>query len=225
MVSVSVMPKFFNYDIPVIEQINSATGRRYSTPEGKMYPSVTSVLSAEENPHLKAWRARVGEKEADRISKQATTKGSKVHEACEDYLQGKTTEWGLRESEAKEAFSVFIPVLESIDEVHAIETRMWSDKLEVAGTVDLIARIDGELTVADWKTSSRYKRKEDIPDYFKQMASYSVMFYERTGIAIPNMIVLMTVPEIGLLTFKEKVKDWVPEFVKARKRFKELKGY
>ncbi len=219
------MPKFIDHNIPTIEQINSSSGRKYSTPEGKYYPSVTSVLSVEENPHLKAWRERVGEKEADRISKQATTKGSKVHEACENYLQCKVTEWSLRESEAKEAFSVFIPVLESVEEVHAMETRMWSDKLEVAGTVDLIARIGGELTIADWKTSSRYKRKEDIPDYFKQMASYSVMFYERTGIAIPNMVVLMTVPEIGLLTFKEKVKDWIPEFIKTRKKFKELKGY
>jgi hypothetical protein len=219
------MPKFFDYNIPVIEQINSANGRRYSTPEGKFYPSVTSVLSVEENPHITAWRKRVGEAEADRISKQATTKGSKVHEACENYLQGKPTQWNLRESEAQDAFSVFIPVLDSVEEVHAMETRMWSDKLEVAGTVDLIARINGQLTILDWKTSSRYKRKDDIPDYFKQMASYSVMFYERTGIAVPNMVIQMTVPEVGLLTFEEKVKDWVPEFIKARKTFRQLKGY
>ena len=219
------MKKFIHYDIPLIEQINSETGRRYSTPDGKHYPSVTTVLSVEENPHLIAWRKRGGEEQANKISKAATTKGSKVHEACENYLQGKETHWDLRESEAKEAFQVFIPVLEKISVVHAMETRMWSDKLEVAGTVDLIAEIDGELTILDWKTSSRYKSKEDIPDYFKQMASYSVMFYERTGIAVPNMVIQMTVPEIGLLTFKEKVRDWVPDFIKARKKFKEIKGY
>ena len=219
------MPTFIEHNIPKINQINSETGRKYSTPEGKYYPSVTTVLSFQEKPELIAWRKRVGDAEANRISRIASTKGSKVHLACENYLQGKETEWGIAESDAREAFQAFIPVLENVTVVHAMETRMWSDKLEVAGTVDLIAEVDGELTVLDWKTSSRYKRKEDIPDYFKQMATYSVMFYERTGIAIPNMTIQMTVPEIGLLTFKEKVRDWVPEFIKVRKAFKEIKGY
>ena len=219
------MPTFIEHNIPKINQINSETGRKYSTPEGKYYPSVTTVLSFQEKPELIAWRKRVGDAEANRISRIASTKGSKVHLACENYLQGKETEWGIAESDAREAFQAFIPVLEKVTTVHAMETRMWSDKLEVAGTVDLIAEVDGELTILDWKTSSRYKRKEDIPDYFKQMATYSVMFYERTGVAIPNMTIQMTVPEIGLLTFKEKVRDWVPEFIKVRKAFKEIKGY
>jgi genome maintenance exonuclease 1 len=199
------MPKFFDYNIPTIEQINSANGRRYSTPEGKFYPSVTSVLSVEENPHITAWRKRVGEAEADRISKQATTKGSKVHEACENYLQGKPTQWNLRESEAQEAFSVFIPVLDSVEEVHAMETRMWSDKLEVAGTVDLIARINGEMYVVDYKTSSRYKRKEDISDYFIQCAFYSLMFWERTGILISKIKILIDTREQMELRFQPVV--------------------
>lgn len=219
------MPTFIEHNIPKINQINSETGRKYSTPDGKFYPSVTTVLSFQEKPELIAWRKRVGDAEANRISKIASTKGSKVHLACENYLQGKETLWGIHESDTREAFQAFIPVLEKVTLVHAMETRMWSDKLEVAGTVDLIAEVDGELTVLDWKTSSRYKRKEDIPDYFKQMATYSVMFYERTGIAIPNMTIQMTVPEIGLLTFKEKVRDWVPEFIKVRKAFKEARGY
>jgi ATP-dependent exoDNAse (exonuclease V) beta subunit len=219
------MPTFIDHQIPLIEQINSETGRRYSTPEGKHYPSVTTVLSFQEKPELAAWRKRVGEETANRISRAATTKGSKVHEACENYLQGKETSWGIHEADAREAFQTFVPVLEKVNVVHAMETRMWSDKLEVAGTVDLIVEADGELAIWDWKTSSRYKRRDDIPDYFKQMATYSVMFYERTGIAIPNMVVQMTVPEVGLLTYKERVRDWVPEFIKARRAFKLANGY
>lgn len=219
------MKKFLQYDIPAITQLNEATGRRYSTPEGKLYPSVTSVLAVEANPFLDAWRARVGEEAANKISKIATVRGSRVHEACENYLQGKTTEWGIAESDAEELFAALIPVLESVEVVHAMETRMWSDKLEVAGTVDLICEIDGELTIVDYKTSSRYKRKEDIPNYFHQMASYAVMFYERTGVVVPNMMVAMTVPEVGLLTYKEPVRPWVPGFLKLRRQFKEIKGY
>jgi ATP-dependent exoDNAse (exonuclease V) beta subunit len=219
------MKKFLHYDIPAIEQINESTGRRYSTPEGKLYPSVTSVLSVEDNPALEAWRQRVGEAAANKISRTATIRGSKVHEACENYLQGKTTEWGITESAAQELFQAFLPILDRVEVVHAMETRMWSDKLEVAGTVDLICEIDGRLTILDWKTSSRYKTKADIPNYFHQMASYAVMFYERTGVVVPNMTVAMTVPEIGLLTFEEPVKPWVPGFLALRKKFREVKGY
>ena len=219
------MKQFVHYDIPEIRQINEATGRRYSTPEGKLYPSVTSVLAVEANPFLDAWRARVGEAEADRISKVATNRGSRVHEACENYLQGKDHAWGIAEADAEELFAALIPVLESVGVVHAMETRMWSDKLEVAGTVDLICEIDGQFTIIDYKTSSRYKRREDIPNYFMQMASYAVMFYERTGIVVPNIMVAMTVPEVGLLTYKEKTKPWIPGFLKLRKQFREVKGY
>ena len=219
------MRKFIEYNIPDIKQINESTGRRYSTPEGKLYPSVTSVLSIEENPLLDAWRKRVGEDTANKISRTATVKGSKVHEACEDYLQGKETNWGVADADARELFQAFVPVIDSISVVHAMETRMWSDTLQVAGTVDLICEIEGELTILDWKTSSRYKRKEDIPNYFRQMASYAVMFYERTGVVVPNIMVQMTVPEVGLLTFKDKVKPWVPGFVELRNKFREIKGY
>ena len=57
------------------------TGRTYTTPEGKKYPSVTTVLGASEDSKdgLNAWRQRIGEEEADKITRQAGARGTAVH--------------------------------------------------------------------------------------------------------------------------------------------------
>jgi genome maintenance exonuclease 1 len=219
------MPTFYNHNFPELEQINLPDGRRYRTPSGKLYPSVTTVLSSQPSPELDEWRAKVGEETANKISSKAAAKGSLVHEACENTLMGKDVKWGMFDAEAKEAFEVFKPVLDSISTVYAIETRMFSDTLEVAGTVDLIAEYEGKLCVLDWKTSSRFKSKEDIPNYFIQMSVYSAMFYEHTGIKIPDICVQMTAKDYGLITYWEKTKDWLPKFVDLRKKFKRDHGY
>ena len=122
-------------------------------------------------------------------------------------------------------FGYLKPVLEDIEEIHAMETRLYSDTLQAAGTVDLIAKYRGKMTILDWKTSGRYKSRDDIHSYFKQCAFYAQAFWERTGIAVPNITIAMTVDDYGLLVFEEKVKDWVPEFIKTREKFREIRGY
>ena len=66
------------------------SGRLYSTPDGA-FPSVTTVLSILNEEAIAAWRARVGEEEANRISGRASNRGTKVHSIIEDYLNGKDT--------------------------------------------------------------------------------------------------------------------------------------
>ena len=49
---------------------DSETGRVYKTPEGIDLPSITTVLSILSRAGIAAWRKRVGEEEANRISTQ-----------------------------------------------------------------------------------------------------------------------------------------------------------
>lgn len=213
------------HNLPSLEQINLPDGRRYKTPSGNLYPSVTTVLGSQENVFLKEWKEKVGEEEASRISRRAASKGSRVHLACEEYIEGKKIEFGMFEQEAKADFAAFIPVLESIEEVHAMEARLYSDKIQVAGTVDLICKLDGKMCILDWKTASRFKSREDIPDYFMQMSFYAAAFYERTGIVIKDLCVQMTAKDYGLITYWEKTGDWLPKFMKIRREFREKLGY
>jgi len=217
--------KFIPYDIPHIEQRNSASGRLYITPDKKAYPSVTTVLGIESAVYLTEWRDKVGHAVADEISRKAAARGTKVHAACEQYLEGKKYTWNVFDENTAEMFSYLVPTLDSIQEVHALETRLYSDMLETAGTVDLIAKVDGEMTIIDWKTSGRFKTRDDIHGYFAQCAFYAHAFFERTGVIVPNITVAMSVEDYGQIIFREKVKEWLPVFMKTRQKFRALKGY
>ena len=67
------------------EQIN---GRRYyNVEEGTQYPSVTTILGAfADQSGLDKWRKRVGEAEANRISKFSANRGTVMHQLCEYYI-------------------------------------------------------------------------------------------------------------------------------------------
>jgi genome maintenance exonuclease 1 len=219
-------PKLFiPYNIAKIKQINGPEGRLYETPSGAKYPSITTILGIESIQYITEWRNRVGHEVANEISRKAASRGSIIHKACEKMIVGEQYEWGMFDAGNREMFECLIPVIESIEEVHAMETKLYSDRLETAGTVDLIARIDGELTILDWKTSTRYKTRDDIHSYFTQTAYYAYAFFERTGVLVPNITIAMTVQDIGLVVFKEKVKTWLPAFLATRERFRVLKGF
>lgn len=208
----------------VCKRIDSPSGRKYQTPDGNEYPSVTSIISIMSEEFIRAWKESVGEATANEISRKAATRGTLIHENCENYLQGKPLTFGMFEQEERKMFENLMPVMDSIEEVHAMESVLYSDTLKFAGTVDLIAKINGELCILDWKTSGRYKSSEDIPNYFTQAAAYAYAFWEMTGITVPNIVIAMTTEEFGLLLFKEPVKKWIPEFVEIRKEYARQRG-
>ena len=72
-----------------IEAETLKTGRTYFTPDGN-FPSITTLLgkTSENQVWLQKWREKVGEEEADRISKEATDRGTLVHEYAEKYFNG-----------------------------------------------------------------------------------------------------------------------------------------
>ena len=71
---------------PDLKTKNKDGNRYYVTPSGELYPSVTTITSQLTKEGIKAWRKRVGEKEANKISTQASRRGTKVHKLCEDFL-------------------------------------------------------------------------------------------------------------------------------------------
>ena len=62
------------------------SGRTYLDPDGHAYPSITTVLSILSRDAILAWRNRVGEEEANRISRIASQRGTKVHNVIEKYI-------------------------------------------------------------------------------------------------------------------------------------------
>lgn len=215
------MKKFIEHDFPKLKRIDSEAGRTYQTPAGNAYPSVTSIVGQVKQHIIQEWRSRVGQAEANRISSYASKRGTAIHSLCEQYLKTGSATPSLADHEM---FYSIKPILDRIDNIHCIETQLFSHHLEVAGTVDCIAEFDGNLHVIDFKTSKRIKSRDDIYDYFMQTSAYAVMFEELTGISVPRLLIIMGVDNEQPLVFQEKRNDWIQQFKELRKHYKASTG-
>jgi genome maintenance exonuclease 1 len=168
--------------------------RYYKTPAGNL-PSVTTVLGQKlKNPGLEAWKARVGEEEAKRVSTQAAGRGSAVHLLCEKYLSNDPDYKRGAMPFNLETFSSIKKHLDlCIGTVYGIEVPLWSENLKTAGRCDLLAGWYGTNSVIDFKTSKRKKDEEDIQSYFLQATCYSLMAEERTTLKFPQIVVIIAV--------------------------------
>ena len=207
------------HDIDKLVRVDSPNGRIYQTPTGKSYPSVTSVLGILGKKEIMEWRARVGEEEANRVSARAARRGTAVHTLCENYLLNKEVEPGPFDLET---FNSIRPFLDRINNIHCLETQLYSDYLQVAGTVDCIAEFDGKTSIIDFKTSKRIKTRDDIHGYFMQTSAYAVMFEERTGIPVGKLVIIMSVDDEKPLLFVEKRDDWIHKFIELRQDYSKL---
>lgn len=216
------MRNFIDYDFPKLERVTKPDGNRtYLTPSGFSYPSVTTITGQATAEGIAKWRARVGEEEANRVSSRASARGTRIHSYCEDYLRGNLFEMDMFDAEM---FNSIKFLLDDIDNIHCLETPLYSDHLQVAGTVDCIAEFQGKLTVIDFKTASRPKDRDDIYHYFMQCAAYAVAFEERTGIPVGRLMILMAVDNDDPRWFIEKRDNWIGPFKMLRLQYKNKFG-
>jgi genome maintenance exonuclease 1 len=193
--------------------------RYYKLPDGTKLPSVTTVIGAQKKAAIMAWRKRVGEEEANRVSKKATSRGTNVHTLCERYLNNEKL--GEVMPDAKEMFIDLVPLLDRIDYIHYQEQALWSVQLGLAGRVDCIAEFDGVLSVIDFKTSKRIKQRNDILDYFWQECAYALMLEEMIDIPVHQLVTIMAVEDEPPALFIEKTEDHIEGLVNAIKFYKE----
>ena len=183
------------------------SGRTYSTPDGKSYPSVTTVLSILNEHIIQAWRDRVGEEEANRISGKASNRGTRVHSIVEKYLNNEDTTKAL--PHIRQSLENLKPVLDDhIGTIFGLEVPLYSNHLGVAGRCDCIAQYNGVPSIIDFKTSRYIKKKEKISNYCAQGAAYSIMWEERTGMVVPNIVIIMDVDHEKPSVFVEHRDNW-----------------
>jgi len=212
------MKNFIHHDFAKLERDTKPDGTRvYKTPSGFSYPSVTTVTGLHTAKGIAQWRARVGNEEANRISGRASARGTRIHNNCESYLLGESFEPDMFDAEM---FNSIKFLLDEIDNIHALEDPLYSDFLQVAGTVDCIADFQGRLSVIDFKTASKPKDRDDIHNYFMQTAAYAVAFEERTGIPIDRLVIIMAVENDDPRWFIEKRDTWIGGFRKLRLEYK-----
>ena len=140
-------------------EANTIDGVRYYTlPNGKKAPSITSITSFYNRQTFIKWRKRVGEEEANKITKVATERGTKFHDLVEKYLLNEDIN-SLKDvlPTTKARLIAARESLNKIDNIHALEKPLYSEYFGIAGRVDCIAEYEGELAIIDFKTSKKIK--------------------------------------------------------------------
>jgi len=188
----------------------SMTGRWYTTPEGKSYPSASSVAGLLNRDAIAKWRAKVGAEEADRKTKKGADRGTYIHLLCEQYLLNTMT---LQTRLGMMPFmkELFLQLKKEFDkhitEIYCIEQALYSDRLCIAGRCDAIVMWDEIPVVLDIKTAGYIKPEAWILNYFVQTTAYAEMFEERTGIQINHVLLATAVEGEMFPTITLKKKD------------------
>ena len=184
--------------------------------------SITSVTSYYNREIFKRWRAKVGDEEANRITKRATSRGTATHELIEHFLLNEEVKYD--KPGPKILFQQAKKELQNINNIYALEKSLYSNELGVAGTVDCIAEYKGELAIIDFKTAEKPKPRDWIENYFVQAAAYACMFYELTDIPVKKLVILMTCENGEVTVYEEYDKmKYMKLLVKYIEKFVEDK--
>lgn len=195
-------------------------GVRYYNIDGKnkKLVSITSVISHYNKEKFAKWREKVGEEEANKVTRRATSRGTDTHTLIENYLLNQDLPKVQPISE--HLFNIAKPTLKRINNICTLEGALYSEILGVAGSVDTIAEFDGELAVIDYKTSAKPKPRDWIESYFVQTMFYGMALYEMTGIQIKKLVIIMTCENGECVVYEEKdLKKYMKLVVQYIKKF------
>ena len=221
------MKKNLKYKYATGKQINEDSGRIYDV-AGFRLPSVTSILSrTKDQGFLKEWRAKVGDKEADRIMNLSSVRGTAMHK----YLESHITDIGYEDltDTGKQAKTMAEKVIEiglaPVDEYYGSEVTMYYPGL-YAGQTDLVCIHDGEDAIVDFKQSNRPKRKEWVEDYYLQIAAYAMAHDYVHGSRINKGVIMVCTPDLYYQEFVvegAELRQYKHKFLKRLDMYHELK--
>ena len=192
-------------------------GFRFYDIDGKAYPSVTSVLGFKKKAELQGWREKIGENVANWEMGRAARRGKATHLLVEEYLKGKTpSERGVL---PLGLFKLLRPYIDQIDNIHLLETIMYSPKLTIAGQVDCVAEYNGKLSVIDFKTANKERQESWIDNYFLQTTAYAQMYEETFGKSIDQIVILLASEDGSVQNFVKEKKDYMTPLMKSIDEF------
>jgi len=158
---------------PALAQNVRGKGRHYQHPAGDLVPSVTNVIGILDKPALSRWAAKMVAESAYRMrhsladmeqneaidmlkgspwsrSKRAADRGTDIH----GYLEALLNHWEVEELSADaEPYRDAADAWVLAHDIEVIETEVTLFHPLYAGTADFVARVDGRLTIGDFKTS------------------------------------------------------------------------
>ena len=232
-------------------RIQTTAGHRKYLCSNMYMPSVTTVLSATESEKSKAGLRQWQQRNPGALE-EASTRGSAIHLACENYLRG--LDPGVPD-EYQPFWNGISQYLDWFTEIHWSERPLrpdwyhlrsddrevayvWSTEHMFAGCPDLIGEIGGVRVIADFKTSnapycSSFPARGDrvgfggFRKYTKcaqQLAAYRLALEERTGYHCDVALIIVSTPETSQAIFidSDQMDLYESRFIKRCTQFHEL---
>ena len=215
-------------------------GHFYKTPDGRKFPSPTTILSRlapfEKSPIYPLWVNSLAKKAGvppnDGIpiaryqSKIAMMNGTRTHSLIENYLKNTPTT-GIIPNNPWAHLEKIKPLLHNIDNIRACEIPLYSYSMRIAGTADCIAEYNGKLSLIDFKTSEKKKERksEQMENYFLQATSYAKMYEELTGQKVDQFAILVSCNDGHVQEFLGRPADYGGLWLQKLKQFESMGGY
>ena len=218
------------YDYPSSSRATENGIRRYLLENSKL-PSVTSILDATKSEEDKAalanWRERTGQKEAEAITKAASSRGSKMHNYLESYLLGRENLSFFEDNEQYKKMAKEIidkGLTNRLEEIWGTECTLYYPE-KYAGTADCIGVYEGKQTIIDFKQSNKPKKVEYIDSWLLQTAAYSLAHNIVYNSHIDACVILVCTVDNLFQEFKIKGPELITYqnlFLGRLKKFHEL---
>ena len=202
-------------------------GTRLYDVNGTRLPSVTTILGkTKDQQFIKDWKAKVGEKEADRIKNLSSNRGTAMHKFLEHYILGTGYDdlTGLGQEAKAMAEKVIEYGLTPVEEWYGSEVTLYYPGL-YAGSTDLVCLHDGLETIVDFKQSNRPKKKEWIEDYYLQIAAYAMAHDYVHGSEIRQGVIMMCTPDLYYQEFRitdHELRSYKHKFLKRLDMYHDL---
>ena len=216
------------YNYPTSSRATEDGVRRYLLGEEKL-PSVTSILdltkSEEDKAALANWRER--NKDADQITKAASSRGSKMHSFLESYLLNRENLSFFDDNEQyKKMAKVIIDkgLTNRLEEIWGVECTLYYPK-KYAGTCDLVGIYSGRETIIDFKQANKLKKIEYVDSWFLQTAAYSLAHNFVHNSNITSCVILVCTVDNVFQEFKIQGPELITYqnlFLGRLKKFNEL---
>ena len=203
-------------------------GSRHCMVNEENLPSVTAILKATESEEKKAklaeWKQRVGYKQAEIISREATSRGSSMHDYLEKFLLGKLNMNLLGDNALEKMMADQIienGLRNKLNEIWGCEATLYYPG-KYAGAADCIGIYENKETIIDFKQSNKPKKEEWIYEYFLQLSAYSLAHDKVYGSNISQGVVLLCTKDNIFQRFiidADTLKNYQDQFLKKVEQF------
>tara|TARA_B100000470_G_C19696330_1_gene348846 strand:- start:153 stop:830 length:678 start_codon:yes stop_codon:yes gene_type:complete len=200
-----IWSKKYNYPSSTRSIFN---GYRHYDINNEKLPSVTSIIEAtkteDEKANLALWKERVGHQEAQRISKEAASRGGLMHQILEQYLLGKLNADLLEDNnKAKKMADEIIKngIKGKLHEIWGCEATLYYPG-KYAGAADCIGIYEGQPTILDFKQSNKPRKPQYNNNYYIQVSLYAAAHDRIFNTNITQGVILVCTSDYLFQSFK-----------------------